>query len=96
MENIDVKILEYIRDMPKWKVTTYKNIWKLFWVHPRKVARVMSQNKQPDIYPCYKVVSASGKLGWYSAFEGVSTKIKRLKKDWIEINNGKINSKYII
>ncbi len=94
--DIDKKILEYLRVIPKWKVTTYKNIGVIFWVHPRKVARVMSQNRRPDIYPCYKVVNTSWEIWWYSALDWVSSKQELLKKDWIVIKNGRIDKSYII
>jgi len=42
---------------------TYKSLAEVFDVHPRKIAMTMKYNKYPDIYPCYKIISASGKLG---------------------------------
>jgi len=56
----------------------------------------MKYNKYPDIYPCYKVISHSGKLGGYSGENGTEGKIERLKKDGIELIDGKIDKKYII
>ena len=94
--DINRKILEYLKTIPKWKVTTYKRLSEIFWVHPRKIAQVMRYNKHPDIYPCYKVVSASLDVGWYSALAWVESKIEMLKKDWIKIENGKILPEYIL
>lgn len=54
----------------------------------------MGQNKQPDKYPCYKVIASDGKLWWYSSKRGCEEKIEKLKKDGIEIHNGKIDKKY--
>ncbi len=59
IDTITQQILEYLQTIPKGKVATYKSIADRFCVHPRKVAAVMRYNKHPDIYPCYKVVSAS-------------------------------------
>ena len=94
--DIDKQILEYLQTIPTGKVSTYKNVWLLFWVHPRKVASVMRCNKSPEIYPCYKVISASGKIWWYSAYDWVNSKQEMLEGDGIEIIDWIIQDKYII
>lgn len=96
MDNISQQILEFLQTIPKGKVATYKSIADRFSVHPRKVAMVMKHNKRPDIYPCYKVISTSGELGWYSAYDGVESKKKMLEDDGIEIIADSIDSMYII
>lgn len=96
MDNISQKILEALQEIPKWKVMTYKTLADKFWVHPRKVAMTMKYNKYPDIYPCYKVISHSGSISWYSGENGVDWKICRLRADRIEVQDGKIERKYII
>jgi alkylated DNA nucleotide flippase Atl1 len=93
---LDKKILEYLLEIPKWKVSTYKRIADKFSVHPRKVAAVMRYNKNPDIYPCYKVISESGKLSWYSALDGTSSKVEMLERDGIRIVDGVIGEEYIL
>lgn len=87
-------ILEYLQKIPKGKVMTYKSLAEVFGVHPRKIAMTMKYNKYPDIYPCYKVISASGKLWWYSGEWKIDGKILRLKKDGIEIKDGTIDKQY--
>lgn len=94
--DINQKILEYLLKIPKWKVSTYKRIADRFGVHPRKVAAVMRYNKEPEKYPCYKVISESGKLSGYSALDGVSSKVQKLKNDGIKIVDGVIGEEYII
>jgi len=93
---LDKKILEYLLEIPKWKVSTYKRIGDRFWVHSRKVASVMKYNKKPDVYPCYKVISESGKLSWYSALDGVSSKVEKLENDGVKIVDGVIGEEYIL
>ena len=94
--NLDKQILKYLQDIPEGKVSTYKRIWDKFWVHPRRIASVMKHNKNPDIYPCYKVISESGKISWYSALSLVSSKVEKLEKDGIKIVNGVIGEEYIV
>ena len=66
MQNINQDILKYLQNIPKGKVSTYKRLADHFSVHPRKIASVMKYNKSPEIYPCYKVISESGKLSGYN------------------------------
>lgn len=89
-------ILDYLLTIPKWKVTTYKNIWLIFSVHPRKVSQTMRYNKFPEIYPCYKVISANWKISWYNSKRWVEEKIEKLQKDGIEIINWIIDEKFIV
>lgn len=90
------KVLEYLQTIPKGKVTTYKNIWKIFWIHSRAVASVMKYNKFPEIFPCYKVISHSGNISGYNTDGWISEKILKLQNDGIEIIDGKIDKKFII
>lgn len=96
--NMDIKqqILEALLEIPKGKVTTYKNLAVKFEVHPRKIAQTMKYNKEPDVYPCYKVIATEWKVWWYSWVGGIWWKIQRLKADWIEIIDGKIDEKFIV
>lgn len=96
MDKVSQQILGFLQTIPKWKVATYKSIADRFKVHPRKVAAVMKYNKHPDIYPCYKVIAASWKISGYSWYDWVSSKIQMLQADWIWINDGIIESKYMI
>ena len=82
---LDNKILEKLLEIPEWKVTTYKVLADIFDVHPRRIASVMKQNKNPDIYPCYKVISHNRKVNWYSWPNWVNSKINMLKRDWIKV-----------
>lgn len=98
MDKIELKqsILESLLEIPKWKVTTYKNLGLRFWTHPRMVSQTMRYNKYPDKYPCYKVIANDWSISWYSWVNWVEWKIKRLENDWIDIIKWKINIKFII
>ncbi len=88
------EILEFLISIPKGKVVTYKYLAERFGLHPRTIARILSLNNNQDRYPCYKVVKSNGDVGGYNLGRG--EKIRRLKKEGIEINNGKIDlSKYL-
>lgn len=88
------QVLEHLLKIPVWKVSTYKILAQKFKVHPRTIASIMKYNKEPYIYPCYKVVASNGKISWYNTPRWIEEKIEKLQKDGIEIINGKINKKY--
>jgi len=96
MPNIQQDILEYLLWIPKGKVMTYKTLADVFWVHPRTVAAAMKYNKDPLIFPCYKVIAHSGKVSGYNAGEWQKTKIELLRADGIEVVDGKIEKEFII
>lgn len=80
------RVLEYVRRVPRGKVTTYGDIARAVFGDARKaraVASALAANKLPDVFPCYKVVAAGGKLGGYNL--GLPEKIRRLRADGIMI-----------
>lgn len=88
------KVLEYLLKIPIWKVSTYKILAAKFKVHPRTIASIMKYNKEPYIYPCYKVIASDGKISWYNTVRWIEEKIEKLQNDWIEIIDWKIDKKY--
>ncbi|NIO22717.1 MAG: methylated-DNA--[protein]-cysteine S-methyltransferase [Candidatus Aenigmarchaeota archaeon] len=87
------KVYEFLKKVPRGKVTTYKELGRISKLHPRTVGLRMKNNKDPVNIPCYRVVRSNGTLGGYSAKEGVKKKILLLRRDGIEIRKGKINLK---
>lgn len=92
---LDNKILEKLLEIPKGKVTTYKILADFFEVHPRRIASVMKYNKNPDIYPCYKVISNSRKINWYSWPNWVNSKVELLEWDWMKVVDGVIWKEFV-
>src|SRR3989344_3647627 len=92
-------ILKMLTKIPKGKVTTYGALAKATKSSPRAVGQIMRRNQHPEVYPCYKVVSASGRIhGYDGCLKGkkVDKKINLLKKDGIIIEKGKIDlDKYL-
>ena len=92
------KIYELLLEIPKCKVTTYKEIAiklgnkKLC----RHVGNVLHKNPSESKYPCYKVVSSNGKLSNNYAFGGIEKQKEKLEKENIKVTNGKVNlNKYL-
>ena len=81
-----------LKKIPKGKITTYKEIAKALNSKAyRAVGKAMNKNPHSPLVPCHRVINSNGKLGGFAS--GLKNKIKMLKKEGIEINNGKINLK---
>ena len=85
------KVYNLVKKIKKGKVTSYKQLAKLTGLHPRAVARILSQNKNKQV-PCHRIVMASGNLGGYN--KGIKLKIKKLKSEGIIIKNNKISKEF--
>jgi len=87
---IERKVLLFLKRIPRGKVASYKTIGNRFNLHPRVVGLIMSRNKHPELYPCYKVVKSNGELGGYSGKGGVGRKLELLRKDGVKIRGTSI------
>jgi O6-methylguanine-DNA--protein-cysteine methyltransferase len=92
--------MEKLREMqmlltkiPKGRASTYKSLAKKLKVHPRYAGWLLSRNTDGIRYPCYRIVSSSGRVGGYSGLGGVKKKILLLEKDGILVKNNRINLK---
>ena len=74
------KVLEVVRNIPKGKTLTYKEVATLAG-NPkayRAVGNILNKNYDPEI-PCHRVVRSDGKLGGYN--RGEKLKKERLEKE---------------
>ncbi len=92
-------VLKLLTKIPRGKVTTYGELARVAKSSPRAVGQIMRRNAHPELYPCYKVVSASGRIhGYDGCLKGakVNKKISLLEKDGIRVVNSRINlEKYL-
>ncbi len=77
------RALHLLRQIPKGKVVTYKELARACKTSPRAIGRVMAYNKDSIYFPCYKVVSSEGKLCGYSAKGGLKKKRQLLEGEGI-------------
>jgi methylated-DNA-[protein]-cysteine S-methyltransferase len=71
------KINNFLKKLPKGKITTYKFVAEKFNSHPRAIARILSTNKDKSV-PCYKVIYSNGKIGGYNGL------LKKSKEELIK------------
>ena len=79
-----------VRQIPKGRVSTYGAVAKALGdkKYARAVGKFMNKNQNVDTMPCFKIVKSDGNLGGFGL--GIDDKIRRLKKDGIEVKNRKI------
>ena len=78
-----IKVWKEIKNIPKGKTKTYKEI-AINIGHPnsaRAVANACARNPHPILIPCHRVVRSDGKIGGYSGPGGASQKKKLLEKE---------------
>ncbi len=88
--NLEQKVYKKLLDVPKGKVTTYKELADSVGLKngQRVIGKIMNKNKYPVIIPCHRVVMSNGKIGGYAY--GDKSKAKMLSNEGIKIQNGKI------
>ncbi|MEM3067358.1 MAG: MGMT family protein [Thermoplasmata archaeon] len=92
-EMLKLQIYEYLKKVPKGKVITYKELAKSVNSKAyRFVGHCMKTNSNRIKIPCYKVIKSDGKIGEYSD-GGIEGKIAKLRKEGIEVVNGKVDLK---
>ena len=96
MKTFNEKCYEILRKVPKGKVTTYGEIArKLKTKSYRAGGNVMNKNPcgflSKGNVPCHRVVGSDGKLVGFA--HGLKKKTEMLKKEGIEIRNGKVDLK---
>ena len=83
------KIYSKLRQVPKGKLTTYKDLAHAAGTKAyRAVGTAMNKNPYAPVVPCHRVVNSNGNLGQYA--QGTQKKIQRLKKEGISVKDNKI------
>lgn len=93
--NLNIKVYEYLRTIPKGKVVTYGQIAEFLGNRhlSRVVGNILHANSNPDYYPCFKVVNSQGKLAEHFGDGGKEGQQKRMEQDGIEVVNYKVDLK---
>jgi len=77
--NFSKKVYEVCKQIPKGKVSTYKQIAnKLNSKSYRAVGSALNKNPYAPIVPCHRVINSNGNIGGFAS--GTKNKIKMLEK----------------
>ena len=95
MKSFNERCYTILRKVPKGKITTYKTLAKALNSKAyRAVGNAMNKNPHAPKVPCHRVVKSDGFVGGFAS--GTRNKIKMLKNEGVEVNNGKIDlNKYL-
>jgi methylated-DNA-[protein]-cysteine S-methyltransferase len=98
--NFSERVYEVLRQVPKGKVTTYKELAKKLGSRAyRAVGTARKNNPSAPEVPCHRVVKSDGRIGGYMGKmtgEEVSRKIILLRNEGVEIIGGKVDlAKYL-
>jgi methylated-DNA-[protein]-cysteine S-methyltransferase len=89
LKKFEVQCLKLLGQIPKGKVTTYREIAKALDSQAyRAVGRAMARNRDLVVVPCHRVVCSNGKVGGYA--NGIDQKIKLLEREGIPISREKV------
>ena len=95
-KRVDKKIVyEYLTTIPKGKVVTYGQIAEFLGNKnlARNVGNILHDNPDGDLYPCYKVVNARGKLSENYTFGGIASQKMKLESDGNFVECNKVDLK---
>ena len=76
-------VLDQCRKIPRGTVRTYAELARLAG-HAgaaRAVGNVMATNRVPLVIPCHRVIGSGGKLGGFSAPQGLAMKVRLLEME---------------
>ena len=87
---LEEKVYKKLLEVPKGKVTTYRDLAKAIGLKngQRIIGKIMNKNPYPVIIPCHRVIKSDGKIGGYAWGEKV--KAKMLSNEGIKIKKDKI------
>lgn len=83
------KIVACCRKIPRGKTLSYGELAAKAGAPgaARAVGSTMAKNRFPIVVPCHRVVAAAGKLGGFSAPEGLGLKTRMLQLEGCELGN---------
>ena len=87
--NFNQQCYELLSQIPKGKISTYKQIAKILKTKAyRAVGNAMANNPKPIFVPCHRIIKSNGLIGGYAL--GTKKKISLLENEGITIKKGKI------
>ena len=93
MSEWQMRVLSFLRTIPKGRVVTYGQI-AAHLGDPRKARAVggaLHRNPSAAHYPCYKVVDRRGNLAERYAFGGREEQRRRLEQEGIEVSGWRVD-----
>jgi methylated-DNA-[protein]-cysteine S-methyltransferase len=94
--SFDKKVWKFMKKIPEGRISTYKIIANKIGTNAyRAVGNACRRNPNPPTIPCHRVVRSDGGVGGFAgetSGEPIKKKVMLLKKEGIEVKNGKIKN----
>ena len=94
MTQLSEKIYKLLKQIPKGKITTYKELGVALNTKAyRAIGQILRVNPNAPIVPCHRVIASDGSIGGYmgkAIGETIQRKIALLKKEGVEVKKNKI------
>lgn len=87
-DRICQQVFAVVKQVPKGKVTTYKEIGRITGMSPRIVGNALHQNNSADV-PCHRVVNVQGRIAPSFGLGGPEEQRKRLEEEGVIFKNEK-------
>lgn|SRR3989338_4539072 len=85
------KIFKLLSRIPKGKVTTYKILAERSGIkNPRHIGQIIHKNKNPQKFPCHRVIRSDGTVASGYAFGGHRKQVELLKKEGVKFSGQKV------
>ncbi len=87
------QVYDFLLTIPKEQVVTYGQIAAALG-RPgaaRAVGNILHNNPHPEIYPCYKVVSAEGRLAKNFGWGGIGQQRLLLEAEGVEVKDDTVD-----
>ena len=95
MSTFDEAVYEYVKRVPRGKVTTYGTIARAVG-RPRAsrlVGNALHRNPTPVVVPCHRVVNREGRLAPAFAFGGMGVQAQLLEAEGVTVEEGYVDLK---
>lgn len=81
------QVFETLRTIPAGRILSYKDLAEKCGNHSaaRAVGQAVRNNPLPLIIPCHRVICSDGRLGGFTAAEGLQLKIRMLEIEGLEV-----------
>lgn len=95
MSSLAEQVHSLCQNIPKGKVTTYKNIGEALGVRSyRAIGQALRRSPGMPFVPCHRVICSNGSLGGFKGKLGgkeIGEKRRLLEKEGVRINESKVD-----
>lgn len=83
-------VFELLKQIPRGKVSTYKEVAKAVGINARQVGRLLHSNTNPEIYPCHRVIHSDGSMAGGFAFGGPDSQQALLEQEGVAFKEDRV------